>query len=204
VQDILSRMRIVDPKTGREYVEKRRVRYDEPGQPRELTFSCYRQYAFLASDRTRGWFCEALEEARTRFGFQLWAYVLMPEHVHLLVYPGDPQQISRFLQAVKEPVARKAIRYLKSNAPAWLARVTVREGPRLRHRFWQPGGGYDRNITSAAALRAAIDYIHANPVRRGLVANVEDWEWSSARWHAGLRPVKLEMDQGVLAELARG
>jgi putative transposase len=112
--------------------------------------------------------------------------------------------MSRFLQAVKEPAARKAIRYLKDSAPEWLVRVTVREGPRLRHRFWQPGGGYDRNITSAAALRAVIDYIHANPVRRGLVDRAEDWEWSSARWYAGLRPVKLEMDQGVLTELARG
>jgi REP-associated tyrosine transposase len=82
--------------------------------------------------------------------------------------------------------------------------VTVREGPRIRRRFWQPGGGYDRNITSIEALRAMIDYIHANPVRRGLVARPEDWEWSSARWYAGLRPVKLEMAQGVPMELARG
>jgi putative transposase len=74
----------------------------------------------------------------------------------------------------------------------------------VRRRFWQPGGGYDRNITSTEALRAMIDYIHANPVRRGLVARPEDWEWSSARWYAGLRPVKLEMDDSVLAELARG
>ena len=80
----------------------------------------------------------------------------------------------------------------------------MREGPRLRHRFWQPGGGYDRNITSTEALRAVIEYTHANPVRRGLVARAEDWEWSSARSYAGLRPAKLEMDRGVLAELARG
>jgi REP element-mobilizing transposase RayT len=118
-----------------------------------------------------------LDEARTEFAFQLWAYVVMPEHVHVLVYPGDsPERMSVFLQALKEPVARKAIRYLKSNAPEWLARVTVREGSRLRHRFWQPGGGYDRNITSTEALRAMIDYIHANPVRRGLVARAEDWQ----------------------------
>ncbi len=71
-------------------------------------------------------------------------------------------------------------------------------------RFWQPGGGYDRNITSTKVLRAVIDYIHANPVRRGLVSAAEEWEWSSARWYAGRRPVKLEMDSGVLAELAGG
>jgi len=196
-------MRIVDPQTGKGYVEKRRVRYNEPGQPRELTWSCYRHYAFLNRERTRQWLCEALDAARTEYGFQLWAYVLMPEHVHLLVNPGEaPQRMSRFLQAVKEPVARKAIRYLKSNGAEWLARVTVREGARVRRRFWQPGGGYDRNITSANVLRAVIDYLHANPVRRGLVATAEDWEWSSARWYAGRRPVKLEMDHSVLTELA--
>jgi putative transposase len=82
--------------------------------------------------------------------------------------------------------------------------VTVPEGRRVRHRFWQPGRGYDRNITSIEALRAMMDYLHANPVRRGLVARVEDWEWSSARWYAGLRPEKLEIDEGALTELARG
>ncbi len=196
---------MVDPKTGRRYVEKRRVRYNEAGQPRELTFSCYRHFAFLNRDRTREWFVEALDRARTKFAFKLWAYVLMPEHVHLLVYPGDaPEQMPRFLQAVKEPVGRQGIGYLENNAPSWLERITVREGSRLRRRFWQPGGGYDRNITSIEALRAMIDYIHANPVRRGLVARAEDWEWSSARWYAGMRPVKLEMDENVLVELARG
>src|SRR5437870_813663 len=132
-------------------------------------------------------------------------YALMPEHVHLLVYPGDvPERMSAFLRGVKEPVARKAIHYLERHAPQWLERVTVREGPRLRRRFWQPGGGYDRNITSVEALRAVIDYIHANPVRRGLVSKPEDWQWSSARWYAGLRPVRLEVDPDVRIELARG
>jgi len=128
----------------------------------------------------------------------------MPEHVHLLVYPGQaPEQVGRFLQYVKEPVAREAMDYLAAHAPGWLARLRVREGKRIRHRFWQPGGGYDRNITTASALRAMIDYIHANPVRRGLVDKAEDWEWSSSRWFAGLRPVKIDMDATILTELAR-
>ncbi len=197
-------MRILDPKTGNEYVEKRRHRFNEPGQARELTFSCYRQYPFLSRERTRDWFREALNEARSRFAFQVWAYVVMPEHVHLIVNPGNsPERISRFLQAVKEPVARKAIAYLKATAPSWLSRVKVIEGKRVRYRFWQPGGGYDRNITSVAALRAMIDYIHANPLRRGLVSAAEDWEWSSARWYAGLSPVKVDIDRDVFEVLAR-
>ena len=128
----------------------------------------------------------------------------MPEHAHVLVYPGPSgRYMSRFLQAVKEPVGRRAIAHMKVNAPAWLKRITVHEGQRIRHRFWQPGGGYDRNVTSSFTLRAMIDYIHANPVRRGLVAQAEDWEWSSARWYAGMRPVKIEMDAMILDELAR-
>jgi putative transposase len=170
-----------------------------------LTFSCYRRLPLLSRERTCEWFRLALEEARAKFGFELWAYVFMPDHVHLLVNPGDAaQQMSRFLQAIKEPVARQAIAYLKVHSPQWLTRLTVQEGQRVRHRFWQPGGGYDRNITSSEALRAMVEYIHANPVRRGLVARAEDWQWSSAGWYAGIRPVRIEMDQQVLVELTRG
>lgn len=197
-------MRIVDPDTGRRYLEKRRRRLAEPGQARELTFSCYRRFRFMKYERTRAWFRDALQAARVKFGFHVWAYVLMPEHLHLLVYPGGhPEQMPEFLKELKEPVARSAIQYVKANSPSWLARLRVREGNRVRHRFWQPGGGYDRNITSAAALRAMIDYIHANPVRRGLAAKAEDWEWSSARWFAGTRPVPIAMDDSIITELAR-
>jgi putative transposase len=197
-------MKVVDPKSGRTFVAKRRRRFNEPGQPRELTFSCFRRFPFLLRQRTRLWFAEALQAARAKIGFQVWAYVLMPEHVRLLVYPGDaPEQMASFLKLLKERVARQAINYLRTTARPWLARVRVREGKRTGHRFCQPGGGYDRNLTSSAVLRAMIEYLHANPVRRGLVAKPEDWEWSSARWYAGIRPVPMEMDSMVLAELAR-
>ncbi len=198
-------MRIFDPVTGQTRFEKRRKRYNEPRQPRELTFSCYQRIPFFSRERTCEWFIQSLEKARQKFGFELWAYVIMPDHVHLLVNPLDAaDQMSEFLQAVKEPVARKAIAYLKANSPEWLARITVHEGQRVRHRFWQPGGGYDRNTTSSETLRSMIEYIHANPIRRGLVTRIEDYEYSSARWYAGIRPVKIEMDEQVLVELSRG
>ena len=100
---------------------------------------------------------------------------------------------------------RIVLAFLRQQASPFLQRLRDEQpNGTVHHRFWQRGGGYDRNLTSAEALRAVIDYLHANPVRRGLVASAEDWEWSSARWYAGLQPVKLEMDQGVLAELASG
>ena len=70
----------------------------------------------------------------------------------------------------------------------------------MRHRFWRPGGGNDRNITRTATLRSMIEYLHANLVRCGLVAKAEHWEWSSARWCAGMRPVPIEMYSMVLEE----
>ena len=64
-------MRIVDPKTGKTLIEKRRRRYNELGEPREFTFSCYQRYAFLSRASTREWFREALETARKLAGLQL-------------------------------------------------------------------------------------------------------------------------------------
>ncbi len=85
------------------------------------------------------------------------------------------------------------MQWLEQYSPQWLARITVREGLRTRRRFWQPGGGYDRNIDDVETLLSMIEYFHLNPVRRGLVERAIDWEWSSARWYAGIRPVYLEM-----------
>ena len=189
-------MRVFNPKTGKSFFRKTRRRFDEVGQARELIFSCYRRYPVLNRDRTRRWFLEELEAARKDWSFDLWAYVLMPEHVHLLIYPrGSKPEAGKIAGQIKEAVARRAIAYFEAHAPAWLLRITVREGERTRRRFWQPGGGYDRNVVEPATAHEMVEYIHANPVRRGLVALAEDWEWSSARWYAGLRPARIEIDK---------
>ncbi len=171
-------------------------RYDEPGHAHELTFSCFRGLPLLARDRARGWLIEAIEAARRSPGFDLWAYVIMPEHVHVLLKPRPAAAIARILWQLKRPVATRAFAHLRRSAPGWMDRelaVIRRDGRRDRY-FWQPGGGYDRNIVDPATARHVADYIHQNPVRRGLVARPEDWPWSSAGWYAGLRPVPVAID----------
>jgi putative transposase len=176
---------------------KRCRRINEPGHAHELTFSCFHRLRLLSRDRTRRWLIDAIEQARRRAHFDLWAYVIMPEHVHILVSPRESDyDVSRILWRIKRPVALHAIGYLERNAPEWLPRLTVRRRDgKVERRFWQAGGGYDRNITEIRTVYHVLEFIQQNPVRRGLCFRAEDWEWSSARWYAGIRPVPLEIDQ---------
>ena len=110
----------------------------------------------------------------------------MPEHVHLIVCPQlKDYDIAKIKTAIKEPVGRKAIKYLEDNNPEWLPKITRQRGKRTERLFWLSGGGYDRNIIEPQTLSQMIDYIHLNPVRRGLVERTVDWKWSGAGWFAG-------------------
>jgi len=176
-------------------VRKRRVNYNDPGHAHELTFPCFRRLPLLSKDRTQQWLVEALGAARRKWDIELWAYVIMPEHVHVLLCPRPTEyDIAAIRKSIKQSVARRAIRYLRASSPAWLERLLVTEGGRRFHRFWQAGGGYDRNICKAKTAWSAVHYIHANPVRRELAATETDWKWSSARWYVGLEDVVLPMD----------
>jgi putative transposase len=129
------------------------------------------------------WLVEAIDQARQIHGFDLWAYVLMPEHAHLLIWPRKPTySISRILTSIKRPVSRKALSYVRTSAPDFLSQMEDRQpGGRVHYRFWQRGGGYDRNLTEPKSIWHEINYFHANPVRRGLCDTPTAWVWSSAR-----------------------
>ena len=160
---------MIDPTTGR--VRKLRRAFSDPGHAHELTFSCHQRLPMLAKDRTRTWFLESLDAARHRWDSDLWAYVIMPEHVHPLLFPRfDVYAISDILKAIKQAVARRATEWLRANDRRFLERLKVtRPGGRTEYRFWQQGGGYDRNIVNPRAAWGSVDYLHLNPVRRGLV-----------------------------------
>ncbi len=158
-------------------------RYDDVGHAHSLTFTCFNGQPLLSRDRTRHWMIEAIELARTKHGFDIWAYVLMPEHVHLLVYPPDADySISKILMTLKQPVSKRARLFVTEHAPSFLNRMTdVQPNGKRTVRFWQRGGGYDRNLWSPKHIWETIDYIHRNPIRRELCDHPTEWEWSSAR-----------------------
>ncbi len=161
---------------------KTRRSYDEPGHAHSLTFSCFGRRPFLSKDRARLWLVEAIDRARQKHAFDLWAYVIMPEHVHLLIWPRNAEySVSQFLTSVKRPVSLNAISHVRKSAPAFLSQMEDRQpNGQVHYRFWQRGGGYDRNLTEPRTIWAEIDYIHANPVRRGLCQSPTEWPWSSA------------------------
>jgi putative transposase len=178
-------------------------RYNDAGHAHALNFACYQNRTFLSKDRSRSWFIDATLAALTKHQFHLWAYVIMPDHVHLLVWPTNPvYDISDFLRSVKKSVANRAIAYLKREAPGGLSQLQDRQpNGQVHYRFWQPGGGYDRNLVDAVAIHAMIDYIHANPVRKGLAAQPEEWFWSSAADYAGVRVGPLPIHRESLPTL---
>lgn len=151
----------------------------------------------LTRARTRRWVLDALNATRDSHAVALWAYVIMPEHVHVLLCPRAARyEMRRILAALKRPVSDAARGFLEETQnDQWLNRLSVEYPSRRVFRFWQPGGGFDRNIFHERTLPAVIDYIHANPVRRGLVATPTDWKWSSARFWEGRRDFMLRMDQ---------
>lgn len=125
---------------------------------------------------------EAIDRARTRHGFHLWAYVVMPEHVHVLLCPTTAEySISGILTTMKKSVSMRALEFVEKHSPAFLGQMEDRQpNGKVSHRFWQRGGGYDRNLTEPKSVWAEIAYIHANPVRRGLCERPVEWLWSSA------------------------
>jgi len=122
---------------------KRNKSFNQPGHAHELTFSCFRRLPLLSRVRTRRWFLDALDSARHRLNFALWAYVIMPEHVHVIVWPRDPVYEIRLIRtALKVPVQRKALAFVRREAPAFMNQLRDEQpNGEVHFRFWLRGGG---------------------------------------------------------------
>jgi putative transposase len=158
--------------------------FNSPGHAHFLTFSCLHRCPLLTRDLWCTWLAEAIRKACSTYRVALWAYVFMPEHVHILVRPRDEiYDISLFLKAVKKPVSEQIGRQLREEDSDLLRDLTVWRGQRGQvFRFWETGPGYDKNIWSMRTAIEKAEYCHRNPVRRGLVAAADQWRWSSFRW----------------------
>ena len=132
-----------------------------------LTFSCYRRLPLLGTSRARNVFVRALGQMRKRYGFRLVGYVVMPNHVHLLMNEPAKGTPSTVLKALKQCVSRD-LRRTGRRAPAGQLKLAFSKWGEALPRFWQPRF-YDFNVYSSRKKREKLEYMHANPVKRGLV-----------------------------------
>ncbi len=131
-------------------------RYQEEGHLHFITFSCYRREPTLTPHYTL--FEHTLESTRRRYNLDVHGYVLMPEHVHLLLSEPEKESLAKALQAHKLSGTKQ---------------IGAKQ-------FWQPRY-YDFNVFTARKRLEKLRYMHRNPVTRGLVAQPEDWPYSSHR-----------------------
>jgi putative transposase len=138
-------------------------RFHESGQSHFVTFCCYHRRPLFTAAPPRRIFEAALERIRRNFRLCVYGYVVMPEHVHLLLSEPERGTLADAIKSLKQGVSRRLI-------------------GEAEH-FWQKRY-YDFNIRNHRQFVEKLRYIHRNPVKRGLCERAEDWEWSSYRQYA--------------------
>jgi putative transposase len=131
-----------------------------------ITCSCYQRRPLLDTPQKRRLFLKTLNEVRNLYRFALIAYVVMPEHFHLLISEPEIGNPSAVLQILKQRAARRLqTEQAPSKHPSWMQRF------------------YDFNVWTQRKRIEKLNYIHMNPVKRGLVSQPEQWPWSSYRFY---------------------
>lgn len=147
-----------------------------------VTFCCYHRHRHLQTARARNLFLKVLAAVRKQFGFRLVGYVLMLDHVHLLMSEPEKASVSRVLQVLKQRVSR-AMRGKKRRPSTTQFRLDFGDATREDRRFWQRRF-YDFNVWSQGKKKEKLQYMHGNPVKERLVAHPRDWPWSSFSYYA--------------------
>ena len=160
------------------WIRNRLHRRGGNGTARFITFSCVDRLPLFHRPETCDAFERCLYQTMDQAGILLLAWVLMPEHVHLLLDPGVlAKGWSRVQQRLKARFAFETLATWRRERPEAVERLIRPDGST---RFWQAGGCFDREVQDPWKVRRATRYLHANPVRRGLVERAGDWRWSSA------------------------
>ena len=154
-----------------------------PGLPHHITQRGNRRQQTFFCDEDYATYVELMAEWCAERGVEVWAYCLMPNHVHLIAVPHAEDALAR---AVGEAHRR------------YTRRINFRE--KWRGYLWQ--GRFASFVMDEPYLLAAARYVELNPLRAGLVADAADWPWSSARAHLSHRDDRLVRVPPLLAMAA--
>jgi putative transposase len=167
-----------------------------------LTFSCYQRRPLFSNEAYCDLFLKILDRVRRRYRFVVLGYVVMSEHVHLLVSEPQRETLSTVIQALKLGVVRSmqcSSGSVVAAAPRSRESCETLGTPVHPDRFWQTRF-YDFNVLTERKRIEKLRYIHRNPVERGLVSSPEQWRWSSFRWYLSgeVGPVRIN-DTDIMA-----
>ena len=146
-----------------------------------ITFCCYQRRALLGTMRVRNLAVRILGEVRSKYGFPLVGYVIMPEHVHLLIGESRTLSPAKVVHVFKQRLSRR-MRGKKRGEAKQLRLRFAEEETELR-RFWQRRY-YDFNVYTRKKMKEKLEYMHANPTTEKLVKHPKDWPWSSWMYYA--------------------
>lgn len=154
---------------------RRRI-YDQELFAHFVTFSVERRRRLLDFDHPKRIVLGVLNEELEAFEARCVGYVIMPNHVHAVIWLPKTGQLSQFMKAWKQKSSFHIRDWYRENAEEY------DEAHREGARFWQPKY-YAFEIYKREKLEEKLQYMHENPVRAGLVTRATDWRWSSARWY---------------------
>ena len=160
-----------------------------------ITFSCYRRLPLLRSARARNVFVRVLNQVRKEYGFKLVGYVVMPEHVHLLISEPLRGTPSTVLKMLKQRVSHQMRRRRRRSSAAQLPLAFAASDKRLPQ-FWQTRF-YDFNVWSRKKKIEKLGYMHANPCKRKLVDDPKHWPWSSYAFYQQRGEILINIDPVV-------
>ena len=167
--------------------------FDHDGRARFITFCTHRRMPVLTNSSFQAIVARSIGNTRDKFGYKMIGYVLMPEHVHLVIIPDEGIEIGKIIGEIKRVSSKEIHKCLKLANSALIRKLTVVRNRVERFAFWQRRC-YDHNCRTEKSLWEKVNYCHNNPVKRGLVNSPELWKWSSYRWYTGHHDVVLKMD----------
>jgi putative transposase len=162
------------------------VTYDDLGHAFFLTFSCYKRRRLLDDDSAKKVVIGVLSSQLTKQRGRCSGFVVMPDHVHAVVWFGEADQLSFFMKQWKQRSSVNIKRNMKARQTEYTGQVLLSDP------VWQEGY-YSFNIYDEDKLVEKINYMHGNPVKAGLVARPEDWQYSSARHYSLGRSVGVKL-----------
>ena len=165
--------------------------FDHLNTARFVTFCCYRRRKLLTAPVVIETFLETLNTIKESHDLKVLGYVIMPEHVHLVLHPPASIKLGPIIGKLKSYSASRVISKRLLVLPD---NCRIEKDGVMRQAFWQPRC-YDHNCRSPETVLEKINYCHNNPVARGLVNEPGEWRWSSYNWYAGEKDVPLTIDE---------